>query len=140
MNLGVFCWGQNDGECAKVSKKRGPSVESELELKHLIQTRLIRERERAELSQTELAKLSGLSLSFVKLIENGKSTPTVVSTWRYLAGCGKTLGDFFIFWLPSVPVYQNRAVHRQIQMAMKTKEGAEHIKMLLKLLDNRSTY
>lgn len=116
-------------------KSESPTMEAERELELTLRKRLVRERERAELSQTELARRSGLSLSGIKKIETAKSSPTVLTTWRYLSGCGKTLGDFFTYWLPSEPKTRDRAIHRQIQSAIDTPLGLEHVKNFLKILD-----
>jgi transcriptional regulator with XRE-family HTH domain len=101
---------------------------------------LVRLREKKRLGQSDIVKLvkdagNQISLSHVKKMESGESSPTVRTLDYYLAACGSNLGEFFETWLPREDTKRvDRSMQRLIQQALKDQEGRNHIEGVIKML------
>ena len=58
-------------------------------------SRLKEERERLRLSQRQLAALTGVTGGMISMIEQNRTSPSVATLKKILAGLGISLGDFF---------------------------------------------
>lgn len=58
-------------------------------------SRLKQFREQANLTQQELADMSGYSRNHVRKCENGSASPTIDCLRACVTACGKTLSEFF---------------------------------------------
>lgn len=57
--------------------------------------RLREERQRRRLSQRQLAALTGVTSGMISMIEQNRTSPSVATLKKILAGLGISLGDFF---------------------------------------------
>lgn len=94
---------------------------------------------RGSRGQSEIAKASGISLSYVKKMEDPNvSNPSVRKLQKYLKPIKASMCEFFeVFCTDADNQIINRSIHRQIQRALgkeNTRKTVEHfVEMLQKM-------
>ena len=107
------------------------------DLNSVVAGRLIRFRERSGLAQTELAKASGLSLSYVRKLERAESSPTIGKLQTYLSACGISLAHFFEPWHFKEEIrIRNRGIRRTVSAAIASEKKLPHLQQFLAMLDD----